>query len=155
MPISEIRYEREEAIAHLSKLVDSGAQLIQEMRKNPDAEHEINSWLNTSQKVLRNSFSDDEVAKSFFLNSQIIETSQKRRNHKENSIQTIEKSIKFIVSLIEDVKNGLHSRKLNYTFDLLTTILIIKRILANFHLHLKTMYQDDIHGSAKIKIEGV
>ncbi|MBJ6360921.1 hypothetical protein ACFOQM_06355 [Paenibacillus sp. GCM10012307] len=153
MPISEIRYEKEEVITRLNNLVERGLQVIQDMYEIPENEHKISSWFDTTQKELQNSFSNDEIAKSFLLHSQIISVPQRRRDIKKESVQSIEKSVKFIESLIEDILNGLHSKKINNTFDQPTAILIIKRILANFHLHLKTMYQDDIHGSAKIKIE--
>ncbi|MDT3699859.1 MAG: hypothetical protein RO469_10550 [Thermincola sp.] len=85
---------------------------------------EYESWVSTTGKILTRNFSDDSLSQSFLKN---LET---------------------------DISTGLHDPvKTDNEINEDTAKIILRRILHNFYKHIQAMYQQQMHGSAKIKQE--
>lgn len=114
----------------------------------PSAEYE--SWVSTTGKILTRNFSNDSLSQSFLLKATILnfKISNVDKNHQ------FETSISFLKNLETDISTGLHDPvKTNDEINEDTAKIIIRRILNNFYKHIQAMYQQQVHGSAKIKQE--
>lgn len=105
----------------------------------------INEWITTTTKILEREFSDNRLAQKF----QLISFSRRETD-------VINKSIQFLESLVTDIENGLHDHvqlleKSNSEIDQKHAMIIIRKFLKNFLLHIREMYQVPVHGNGHIK----
>ncbi|NQX63743.1 hypothetical protein [Paenibacillus qinlingensis] len=154
MTISEIRGEKSNIIENLNDQILKGERLLKQVDALTSLEIDWESWCNTTLKILQSSFSGEEVAKSFlFVSSTIGISKSLRKNENKELVDSLLKALGFIRGLVKDIKLGLHDNDEPLTFNQPVALLVIKQILKNFHLHLQSMYQDEVHGNAKIKKE--
>lgn len=156
MPPGKIKGEKSKLVDILEHQVHQADQMLARITSDTSAasvETSWTSWQNTVQKILQSHFSDESQARLFLLAAATAETQQVRKDRKQELIRRFIKSIEFLRSLTSDIVNGLHDPVEADAIDQSTAIYILRRILNNFHLHVRAMYQDSVHGRAGIKME--
>ncbi|MFB5761994.1 PD-(D/E)XK nuclease domain-containing protein [Paenibacillus medicaginis] len=158
MPPSQIKGDRDKdkVIEALYDQINQAEQILAKVTSETPAaflEASWEAWRNTVQKILQLHFSDENLARSFLLTSLVKGAQQTRRNEKRELTQSFTKSIEFLKGLTSDITKGLHDPSEINAIHLPTAIYILRSIMSNFHLHLKTMYQDPVHARANIKME--
>jgi len=144
--------EKQDVIEKIQKQIFAGEKLLTEITSNQQFKTEFEGWRDNTIKILNSCFEDKVVSSNFSL-----------KTHKSYSFSSFsdlqahfEDSIKVLRAVTEDINSGLHDVQEISQGDVInydTAIIIIRRVLNNFHKHLKSMYKDKPHGKAGIKEE--
>ena len=142
--ISELKQPINEFIAFIDSYIDilSKSNDLKELdTKLSSLRNEILDYINENKEIneLRHSCTYIKNDFSNIKNKESIEGAKRR---------TIEK--------LKRIKHYINQNKLNFidyktNFDEYNSILILKKILNNFHMHTKAMYLDRCHGKGNIQ----
>lgn len=131
-----------EIIGNKSELIDKINNQI-ELGTNLKS-NQVESWITTITKILEREFSDNKISNDLQLKV-FFEESNK-----------LKVAMDFLNSLITDIEMGLHDpikKQESTDIDQGNALKIIRNILSNFYLHIKEMYQADLHGKGTIQKE--
>ncbi|MGL5694655.1 MAG: hypothetical protein ACRCXA_11300 [Peptostreptococcaceae bacterium] len=141
---SELKQPINEFITFVDSYIDS-------LSKSNDSK-EVDTKLSSLRNEILDYINENKEIEELRHSCTYIKNDFSKIKNRENidgaKIRTIEK--------LKIIKHYINKNKLNFIdhktdFDEYNSILILKKILNNFHLHTKSMYLDKCHGKGKIQ----
>ncbi|MGL6174188.1 MAG: hypothetical protein ACRC1P_06215 [Cellulosilyticaceae bacterium] len=108
--------------------------------------HEFNKWKFMIINQLEHSGLEPEKLSILKVMMHYKKNMFDESSSKNNLIEVIEKTNTFLEALAFE-----ETRSLSTELDKSAALIVIKRILANFYLHIKAMYKDELHGRGTIQ----
>lgn len=150
MANAEIVVEKTVVLHRLSEHATEGERLLERLPHDRSAdsfEADCKRWRNTAVKLLERYFSDPSVARSFLMETGDVGSSHLPSANQDGRFRFLSHGIQFLKGLGADLEQGLHDPMDEDVIQRPTAVLIIRRILQNFHKHLEAMYREKVHGS--------
>ncbi len=147
----KMRINNQEAVSKIEKQIQELNNInfngnIQEYKKIFNELREVIIML------LKNIFSDNSIALKFESETIILENDFSKQSTKTEINKKIDYSKIFLRRLANDISNNVYLSS-SLSDDCISqeiALVIVRRILQNFHKHIETMYQDKVHGRGKI-----
>lgn len=162
MAASKRNADKETVIEDLRERIAEGSLIFDQLNirsGHPAEDSEWRAWSNRVHERLERSFADEKLAKRFYVASleDLLFVGGRSNIGIRHGSPISSKGLKFLESLIGEIASGLYDESflLSAAPDLNTEagILVLKRILNHFQLHIKAMYQDSVHGGGTIRQE--
>ncbi|SHH83168.1 hypothetical protein [Clostridium grantii] len=149
-----IKVNKEEAISELQNII-SEANKINELitsEENKQISDFFSEWQECVEELLKNIIDDSNLVSEFESETIYLENSFSKYSTKNEVTKAISRGIKFLKRLREDISKDVYKDKKIISNEIPYEIanIIIRRILQNFHKHIEAMYQNTVHGSARI-----
>ncbi|GKU83393.1 hypothetical protein [Niallia sp. NCCP-28] len=140
------------AIQAINNKIDGLEKIIMQYEENKSDLHAFEDWKNDVKKTLDQIFSERAISRDFFMETKVF-LNKFSEIDTINKIQDACKKAKvFLEHLKSNIESGVYLTETNDdSIDKTMASIIIRRILKNFHMHMKAMYQDAVHGNGKIK----
>lgn len=155
--VSDVKLVKDsnETIQKINQKLDELEGIINpEHRKNPSS-NEFDNWRHSVSRMLKGIFTEQSISKEFLTDTKVLLNKFSAIESDKNLERSFRKAERYLQELREDIESGrylLFENKID-SIDKMTALIIIRRILRNFHKHIESMYQYEVHGSGKIKKE--
>ncbi|MCY6355288.1 hypothetical protein [Clostridium sp. ZS2-4] len=160
MPIIKNGNKKEEIVEEIKKHIAAGNRIINKFNLDRDTisfKTGFNTWRNNTIKSLNDIFSDNSILNQFSMETVIFINKFSQQNTINTLNEGFEKGMNFLKILRSDICKGLYDEAENLNkdeaIDKTIALIIIRRILNNFHKHIQAMYQEKVHGNGTIKQE--
>lgn len=123
---------------------------------NLDNINEIKNEFKDVTKNINNIISSREVVEKLKSKSMYQENEYSMEKTKESILKAKERVIGYLKDVLQCIEdNYVKCTNYNSEFSKDTSILIIKKILNNFYMHIESMYEREVHGKAGITKENL
>ncbi|MFD2615842.1 PD-(D/E)XK nuclease domain-containing protein [Terrilactibacillus laevilacticus] len=151
MSITNLNKSPKLAIQEINKKIDDLEKVMKLYELNKGNLSLFEDWKSDVKNTLDQMFSEKSISKDF-LNETIVFVNKFSETDTTNKVNNAyKKAIVFLENLKSNIESGIYLSEIDDSIDRSVAIIIIRRILLNFYMHIKAMYQNDVHGNGKIK----
>lgn len=137
--------EKKKELEKIEQLTEGGKRPYQEFE----------NWRNTVSRMLEECFSLRSMSSEFLTDTHSFINKFSKVESAKNLKVALDSSKSYLLRLKSEIHSGKYMSEENKdnSISTFTALIIIRRILRNFHKHIETMYQAEVHGNGKIAKE--
>ncbi|MTT31570.1 hypothetical protein GMB86_06020 [Terrilactibacillus sp. BCM23-1] len=140
------------AIQEINKKINDLEKVIKLYEQNKGNLSIFEDWKSDVRNTLDQMFSEKSIGKDFLRETNVFVNKFSETDTSNKVNNAFKKAMVFLENLKSNIESGIYLSEINGdSIDRTLAIIIIRRILLNFYVHIKAMYQNDVHGNGKIK----
>lgn len=152
MSITNLNKSPKIAMQEINKKIDDLEKIIQLYGQNKRALNAFEDWKSDVKNTLDQLFSEKSISRDFLIETKVFVNKFSEMDTMNKVNDAYKKAKSFLENLKSDIESGIYPPEVNDdSIDKIVAIIVIRKILKNFYMHIKAMYQDDVHGNGKIK----
>lgn len=149
-----MKVSKVEAIIEIQRILSEGNEVL-ELNISADIDLYVtrfNEWREGVIKSFKIIFVEESLALRFEAETIYLEHSFSKFSTKSEISKAVKCGMNFIKRVFDDISSGVYRDKdiVKNTIPKEIAMIIIIRIMENFYKHIEVMYQDPVHGRAKI-----
>lgn len=141
------------AIQEINEKLDELEEIMNPKYRKKLSFGEFDHWRHAASRMLKENFTEKSISTEFLTDTKVLLNKFSTLESEKRLESKFREAENYLQELREDIESGRYSLVENKidSLDKMTTLIIVRRILRNFHKHIETMYQNEVHGNGKIK----
>ncbi|GKV65206.1 MULTISPECIES: hypothetical protein [unclassified Sporosarcina] len=132
--------------------INTKKEELEQLNSQKNPYNEFGNWRHAVSGILEETFSTRSISRDFLTETNVFINKFSEAESDKNLKAAINNGKSYLHRLNSDIQSGKYAPEENKDNSIgkSTALIIIRRILRNFHKHIDAMYQSEVHGSGKI-----
>lgn len=132
--------------------INTKIEELKQLNQQKNPYNAFDNWRSAVSRILEETFSTKSTSTDFLTETNVFINKFSEAESAKNLKVALDNGKSYLHRLNNDIQSGKYVPEENKdkSIGTPTALIIIRRIMRNFHKHIEAMYQSEVHGNGKI-----